>query len=182
MESAGQKHEKACRRILNLEYSILNMPPLHQLILSVLDSCSTPISRYEIMLRVNKIVSIVEPPYSPGSIYHAAKLLQAAEMTEINHDYVSLMPEGRKKLAMTLLAPLPDLSATTLLYRALCVGRNPDAEIRAKVKKLLQIEMININQMHEAYANIQDADLLSLNSCRKEIGNAVQRIVLNIGA
>jgi len=158
------------------------MPPLHQLILTVLASSNAPISRYEIMQRVNEIVSIVEPPYSPGSIYHAAKLLGDKNWIKIDHDYVSLMQTGHQELNKALLAPLPDLSIVTILYRALCIGHSQDAEVRSKGKKLLQIEMINVNQFIEKSTNLSDNSKLALNTCRKELSVALQRILLNIGA
>ncbi len=106
------------------------------------------LTRYQVMTKINHLISEITPPYSPGAVYHELKLLQREKMIIIDHiSKVSITEPGTIFLRETLLsAPIPSPLLSSLIRIAATLMLNNETDKLEGLKKC-QIELIKYSQI-----------------------------------
>lgn len=143
------------------------------------------LTRYQVMSKINHILHDLQPPYSPGAVYHDLKLAAADRLIIINHNaHVTITPEGLRLLHYELMeTPMP-VPLFSILTRILATLLLYDQAFRAKALQKLQIEMIKYSQNtanseRQPYGNNVSPDTWTLylsETLRKSIQSFVAQI------
>lgn len=159
------------------------MDNLSFLVLATLYSKNTAVSRYEILKETNLLVSIVEQPYSPGTIYHSIKKLSSKRLIEINQEnMIKINQTGKDQALETLLhAPIPS-NFVNLFYFVASLELINDVPTVNSAKKRVLLNMIDFNHN----TTLTNSPKLEKNSkalifFRKKLSECLLQLVHNIG-
>lgn len=138
-----------------------------------------PATGYEIMIRINQFCAVIDRPYSPGALYPTLKKLIHLGMININQSKYTIASSGKALLSDYLTSSLLTLSVTEILYFLAAAQLCGDPLLSEKVLRRLDIEMIKINHNDQKASSKNSARLLSPNSVRLHMGNALRQIVIS---
>ncbi len=136
------------------------------------------LKRYQVMTKINHLVEDLQPPYSPGAVYHDLKSAATNKLIKVDHNsQVSITPEGLSLLHYELIeTPLPR-ALSSVLTRILATLLLRDQSKRETSLRKLQIEMIKNSQFMTNTERSTEAKKASLDIWTHSIGQSLRKAV-----
>ena len=159
------------------------LTPQQVLLLTIIQSGPKEgLTRYDIMIKFNQIISPVDHPYSPGALYPAINKLKTMNLIDSNHDTFKVTNSGEREIEAALLRePLPD-SIFGIVTLVLAIGLSPHLQIKTEALKRIEINLIKNNHISSSGDSTISDKFYPTNIVVPFLVGAIQKVIIEMRA